>query len=92
MTALPLSPAYREAVKVSLILQAAVFALVATIEDWDLPRVVACSMIGFWLGVAVIMTRRPRTPGRLDLFFIRWGFVPMLALGLTLMPWMGWLR
>jgi hypothetical protein len=33
---------------------------------------------GFWLGVILILVRRPRNPTRGDLLYIRWGLVPIV--------------
>ena len=93
MTTLPLSPAYREAVRVAIVLQvfAALF-LLALLDGGTLARVGGAAMVGFWMGVAVVMLRRPRDPSWLDLLYVRWGYIAMLIVGIACMPFMGALR
>src|SRR5258708_5744982 len=38
--------------------------------------------IGFWSGVMLVLIRRPHTPTRGDLLFIRWGLHPIMLIGL----------
>ena len=93
MTKLPLSPAYREAVKVALVVQVLTTLFLGAILDGGaLAKAGGAAMVGFWIGVAVVMVRRPRTPSRLDLLYVRWGYVVMLAVGIALLPFMGALR
>ncbi len=93
MTTLPLSPAYREAVKVALVLQVIATLFLRTILDGGtLAKVGGAAMVGFWIGAAVVMIRRPRNPGSLDLLYVRWGYLAMLMVGILCMPFMGALR
>jgi hypothetical protein len=93
MTPLPLSPAYRQAVKLALILQIfATFILLNLLDGGTLARVGGAAMIGFWTGVAFIMLRRPRSPSPLDLLYVRWGYLAMLIVGIACMSFMGALR
>lgn len=93
MTTLPISPAYREAVKVAIILQ--VFAtsiLLRILDGGTLAKVGGAAMVGFWIGVSVMMFRRPRNPSSLDLLYVRLGYIIMLIVGIACMPFMGALR
>jgi len=93
MTTLPLSPAYREAVKVALVLQVLTTLFFLTILDGGtLAKAGGAAMVGFWIGVAVVMLRRPNTPSALDLLYVRWGYLLMLVVGVALSPYMGALR
>ncbi len=93
MTTLPLSPAYRDAVKVALVLQViATLFLLAILDGGTLAKVGGAAMLGFWIGVAVVMIRRPRNPSTLDLLYVRWGYIVMLIVGIACMPFMGVLR
>ena len=93
MTALPLSPAYREAVTVALVLQVLTTLLLLTILDnGTLAKVGGVAMVGFWVGVAVVVVRRPRASGRLDLLYVRWGYPVLLAAGVALLPFVASLR
>jgi hypothetical protein len=92
MSALPLAPAYDRAIKRSLILQILTTIVLLTILDGgQLARAGGAAMLAFWIGVAVIMLRRPQTPSPLDLLYVRWGYLPLLAVAVALArsPWMG---
>jgi len=93
MTTLPLSPAYRGAVKVAIVLQVVVaLFLLLLLDGGTLARVGGVAMIGFWIGVAVVMIRRPREPSTLDLLYVRWGYLAVLIVGIACVPFMGVLR
>jgi len=90
MTTLPLSPAYRGAVWAALGLQAALTLLLLLVLDGGATaRVGACAMAGFWAGAAVVMVRRPMSPGPVDLWYVRWGYVPLLGAGVGMAAAMG---
>ena len=94
MTTLPLSPAYREAVKVALVLQViATLFLLTILDGGTLAKVGGAAMLGFWIGVAVRDGSSPaKSRSTLDLLYVRWGFVAMLVVGIACMPFMGALR
>jgi len=93
MTTLPISPAYREATKVALVLQVFTTLLLLTILDGGtLAKAGGAAMGAFWIGVAVVIFRRPRTPSALDLLYVRWGYLIMLIVGIALSPLMGIFR
>jgi hypothetical protein len=80
MTTVPLADAYRDAIRDSLLIQLVVAILLMLLLDGGrLAMVGGCAMAGFWIGAAIVMWRRPRSPRALDLLFIRWGFVPILV-------------
>ena len=41
------------------------------------------SSIAFWIGVVLVVVRRPLAPTRGDLYFIRWGIIPIVAMGVA---------
>jgi hypothetical protein len=85
MTPLPLAPAYRGAVKVALALQVPIAILLLLMLDGGFSaRIGGCVMAGFWIGAAVIMVRRPKEPKPLDLLYVKWGYAPLLLLGLAI--------
>jgi hypothetical protein len=49
----------------------------------------AVTMIAFWTGVLAMMVRRPLTPTRGDLAFIRWNFVPLFLAAAVVAELMG---
>ncbi len=93
MTTLKVSPAYRKVVKVALILQIFTTLLLLMILDGGiLAQAGGAAMIGFWIGVGIVMLRRPTTPNEVDLLYIRWGYLFMLVVAIVLSPYMGALR
>jgi len=85
MTPLPLAPAYREAVKVALALQAPItLVLLLMLDGGYSARIGGYVMAAFWIGVAVIMLRRPLHPTPWDVRYVKWGFAPLLLLGFAI--------
>jgi hypothetical protein len=90
MTTLSISSAYRGAVMVAIVLQVVTTLLLLTILDGrTMARAGGAAMVGFWVGVGMVMLRRPRTPGRMDLLYVRWGYLILLIVGVALSPYMG---
>lgn len=84
-TVLALSSRYRDSIYFTLLTQqvpAAVLCLLM-LDLGQSGRICGIAMIGFWSGSALMMARRPHDPAPGDLYFLRWGFLPvMLAAGL----------
>lgn len=38
------------------------------------------AVIAFWGTVILMILRRPHTPTKVDLFLVRWGFIPLFLL------------
>jgi hypothetical protein len=84
MTTLPLSDAYRSAIRTSIILQLPLVLLMLILLDGGfLAKIGGYSMAGFWIGVGLVMLRRPRNPTRMDLLYVRWGYPVTLAVGIA---------
>ncbi len=85
MTNLPVSSAYRPAVVTSIIIQLLLSVLFLMILDGGFTaRVGGYSMIGFWIGVAIVMLRRPRDPRPSDLAYVRYGYPIIFIVGLLI--------
>lgn len=85
MTTLPVAPAYRNAIRAAVLLQLVLAVLMTLILDGGYTaRIGGYVMGGFWIGVAMIMLRRPRAPTPLDLFYVRWGYLTLLVLSVAL--------
>ena len=85
-----LAPAYRSVRASVLSQQAAVLLLASMILDGgDILSMCLVALVGFWAGAVIICARRPQTPTRLDLLFIRFGYLPLciLAVFFTLTVW-----
>lgn len=68
----------------ALLLQICATALLLMILDGGLlAKVGAAVMVGFWLGVAMLMFRRPLNPSSLDLLYVRWGYIALLLIGIA---------
>ena len=62
--------------------------LLLALASCGLPQEVflrACSFasVGFWVGVVVVLIRRPRNPTQGDLAFVRWGLLPVGIIGMV---------
>ena len=66
---------YRAAIKQALISEAIILILAALILDGGRSlRICFIAALGHFATVAILMCRRPRSPTRFDLAFIRYGF------------------
>ena len=78
-TVIPISDRYRDAIRFAIVLQVPVTLLFASLLDGGhLAKVAGYAMVAFWVGVAVVVSRRPRTPSGSDLAFIRYGYLPLV--------------
>ena len=76
-----ISPAYDRVFRTALITQLVIGCLAALLLDGGVTaRVVGVAMLGFWLGVAILVTRHRFQPSKFDLAFIQWGFWPVLVI------------
>lgn len=75
-----ISAEYDRVIRNALITQVVAGCFAALILDGGIiARVVGVAVLGFWLGAAILVLRRPFKPSRIDLGFIQWGFWPVLA-------------
>jgi hypothetical protein len=87
MTTLPVAPQYRDAIRVAILLQVLLtLFMVLLLDGGYTARIGACAMGGFWIGVTAVMFRRPRNPSRLDLLYVRWGYLVLLVLSVIIAP------
>ena len=78
---------FSAALKVGIVIQIALFPLTALIMDGGVTnRLCVLAMIGYWIGVAVIIVRRGASPTKLDLFFLRYGVVGLFLATFFLAP------
>lgn len=79
VTILAPSP-YKESIKSALVQQGFVLVLAACIIDGgDIFKICFIAFIAFWVGVFLVRRRRPQTPTKLDLIFIRGSYLPLCA-------------
>jgi hypothetical protein len=69
------------AIKVGAIVQLVLLVLTALVLDGgQLNRLCVVAIIGYWVGVAVVMIRRRTSPTRVDLLFLRYGPLGLMIL------------
>ena len=84
---------YRKATVVAASLQVPITVMFASIFDGgQLLQFWLVALVAFWTGYAIIRWRRARNPTRLDLYYIRWGTVPLMILAPVIMTWFWKLR
>jgi ABC-type transport system involved in cytochrome c biogenesis permease subunit len=90
MTAIPIASQYRRAFGLSLGLQLLTTLLLASnLDGGRIAKIAAAAMIGFWIGVVLVVLRRPSHPTNADLFYVRWGFPMILAVAIAGMAILG---
>jgi hypothetical protein len=73
--------AYRRPVVFAMLLHVALAVLCWMMLDGGvLARSFGVASAGFWIGVAIVLYRRPFSPSRLDLAYTQLGLVPVFAL------------
>ena len=85
-----IAPAYRSTRLSVLIQQAVVLLLTSMVLDGgDIFNMCLIALVAFWVGALIIGVRRPQTPTRSDLVFIRFGYFPLcvLTVSFTLSLW-----
>ncbi len=87
----PISKDYGKALRVSLVFQVFFMLLAVLCLDYgQLLQIWCFSMTGFWGAFLLIVNRRPQSPTRGDLFFIRWGFPMIFPFGAMLVAGFIW--
>jgi hypothetical protein len=85
---LRLSPLYRPAIRFGLLTQAILGLFTALLLDYgEVFNVFKIAFLAHWLGIALIIWRRPVSPTKSDIVFIRWG-TPLLMF--TIGPILNW--
>jgi hypothetical protein len=78
---LPISPAYRKPIFESVGLQALMCVLSGLLLDrGDTARICGIALIGFWVGAAMLIWRRPHSPTRKDIELLRFGYLPLVVI------------
>jgi hypothetical protein len=71
------SPFYPPAVRAAYLQQVLAIVLSSVVLLSQMGMIVATGSIGFWVGVVIIACRRPESPSKLDLLFIRCALIPL---------------
>jgi len=75
---LPVSESYRPAFRLALLQQIPWAMLCLLMLDFGrTAKICAIAMLAFWIVAFTMMARRPQSPTRIDIVFIRWAFFPI---------------
>jgi hypothetical protein len=78
---LKIAPAYDQQIWFSIKQQVVLSILAALVLDMgETAGAMAVVMTGYWIGTSIIVMRRPLSPSKGDLLFVRWG-CSLLAAG-----------
>jgi hypothetical protein len=84
---------FSRAVTSALIQQAFVILLSAMILDGGgTAQICLYAFAGFWGGTALLAFRRGAALSRVDIAFIRWGYIPVCVLAFALTGWIWAMR
>ncbi len=75
------SSEFSRPINVAMTTQLAALFMVSCIMDPNPMCLIALTAVGFWIGVAIIRTRRPLAPAKTDLAYITTGYIPLLVIG-----------
>jgi hypothetical protein len=76
---------YRGALQVAVVFQVLFGILSAFVMDFGVLAWLWCSaMVGYWVGFAFVRVRGKGKPTKVDLFVLKWGFVPLFVLAMFL--------
>ena len=71
---LGIAPAYDHQIWFSVKQQVVLVVLAGLVLDMgQTVRMMAAVIVSYWIGVAIILVRRPSSPSQGDLLFVRWG-------------------
>ena len=63
-----------------VLLQLLLFVFTGLILDGGhLTRMCIVAVTGYWIVAAMLIVRRRKSPTKTDLFFLRWGILPMMC-------------
>jgi hypothetical protein len=82
----PLADNYRPAMLVAVATQFVCSLLSAMVLDGgDAFTLCLCTFFGFWVGATIVILRHPRNPSGMDLWAIRYGFLPLYLFSFIIM-------
>ena len=77
---LPVSESYCSAFRIALLQQVPWAILCLLMMDLGrTAKICGIAMCAFWVAAFTIMARRPQSPTRFDILFVRWVFFPIFA-------------
>jgi hypothetical protein len=83
---LALADRYRPAMFIAVGIQCVCGLLSAMLLDGgNAAALCLATLIGFWVGVLILVMRHPRNPSPTDLWVVRYGFLPLFGVAFVLM-------
>jgi hypothetical protein len=77
---LPVADTYRSAFRLALLQQIPWAMLCLLMLDFGRSaKICGIAMLAFWVAAFIMMARRPESPTRFDMGFIRWAFFPIFV-------------
>jgi hypothetical protein len=79
----------RRAFRFALIQQVSCALISALMLDGGvIAKICAATIVGYWIAVAWLLSRRPLLDSKTDLLFVRWGFLLLfvVSVALTVLP------
>lgn len=90
---LPISPKYDSAIFEAVALQVVLGLLSLLVLDGGrVAQVFGIALLAFWGGAVVLVWRHAKSPSRVDLELIRFGYFPVLLMAFLLVAWIWRLR
>ncbi len=75
----PVSDNYRRSLWIALALQGAIGTSALMLDFGMTARCSLIALLAFWGGTLLVLLRRSRNPTRIDLWLIRWGYLPLVV-------------
>jgi hypothetical protein len=90
---LPISPKYDSPIFEAVALQLVLGLLSLLVLDGGrVAQVFGIALVAFWGGAAVLIWRHAKSPSRVDLELVRFGYFPVLLIAFFLVGWIWGLR
>ncbi len=81
----PLAPAYRPAIKTALLQQGIILVLARLVADMgETFNAAVIALAAYWLAFGIVVFRRARRPTRGDILLVRYGFLLIFVIVLTI--------
>jgi len=62
------------------------------VKDERAAQICGAALVAFWGGAGVLVCRRPLSPSRVDLWAVRFGYLPVVVIAWFLVRWIWHLR
>jgi hypothetical protein len=84
---------YKDAIKLALVQQVTILLMSAGVLDGgDMFAICLIAFVAFWAWALLVRHRRPQTPTKFDLLFVKWSYIPLCVATFFLVHWFWSLR